>query len=70
MGTLQGLLLRTVGDRGGMGDFVFKVSGVFPKCLSRTIDEGWRITACESSLLNSKNECFNPKLVEPLFRQQ
>ena len=43
-----------VGDSGGMGDFIFKVSGVFPKCLNRQIDERLRITDCESEgvLLN------------------
>ena len=63
---------RQVGDRGGMGDFIFKVSGVFPKCLNRQIDEGLRITECEAEgeLLNSKNEFFTPKIVEPVFRQQ
>ena len=62
-----------LGARGGIGDYGFKVSGRFRKCLSRQIDEGLRITATElegAVLLNSKNEFFTPKIVMPVFRQQ
>ena len=62
-----------VGGDGGMSDYVFKVTGQFRKCLDRQIDEGLRITECESKggrLLNSKNEYFTPKIVLPVFRQQ
>ena len=62
-----------VGDEGGMGDYMFKVSGVFKKCLDRQVDEGLRIIECEKEggkVLNSKNEWFTPKIVEAVFRQQ
>ena len=62
-----------VGGDGGMSDYVFKVTGQYRKCLDRQIDEGLRITECESKgggLLNSKNEYFTPKIVLPVFRQQ
>ena len=52
-----------VGERGGIADYKFRVTGVFRKCLDRQIDEGLRITACETEggvLLNSKNEFFTP----------
>ena len=62
-----------VGERGGITDYNFRVTGVFKKCLDRQIDEGLRITACETQggvLLNSKNKFFTPRIVLPVFRQQ
>ena len=62
-----------VGERGGIADYKFKVTGVFRKCLDRQIDEGLRISKCEAQggvLLNSKIEFFTPKIVLPVFRQQ
>ena len=62
-----------VGEEGGMGDYIFKVSGVFQKCMDRQVDEGLRIIECEKEggkVLNSKNEWFTPKIVEAVFRQQ
>ena len=61
------------GEDGGMNDYKFKVTGVFKKCLDRQVDEGLRITECETEggdILNSRNEWFTPKIVEAIFRQQ
>ena len=62
-----------IGEEGGMFDYKFSVTGVFRKCLDRQVDEGLRITECEAeggTVLNSKNEWYTPKIVEPVFRQQ
>ena len=62
-----------LGQRGGIGDYQFSVTGVFRKCLDRQVDEGLRILQCENEggvVLNSKNEWFTPKVIETVFRQQ
>ena len=62
-----------LGLEGGKNDYKFEVTGVFRKCLDRQIDEGLRITECESeggTILNSKNEWFTPRIVEAVYRQQ
>ena len=62
-----------MGDQEGMLDYRFRVSGTFKRCLQRQIDEGLQMKIKEAEgcvLLNSKNEWFTPKLVEPAFRQQ
>jgi hypothetical protein len=48
------------------------VTSAFRKCLDRQVDEGFRITQCETEggqVLNSKKEFFTPKIVMPVFRQ-
>jgi hypothetical protein len=63
----------TVGQQGGVEDYMFIVSGAFRKCLDRQVDEGLRILQCENEggvVLNSKNEWFTPRTVETVFRQQ
>ena len=55
-----------MGAEGGMSDF--KVSRTFQKCVPRQIFEGFRIKRREDEgcvLLNSRNEWFTLKLVEP-----
>ena len=37
-----------VGAEGGVEDYKFKARGVFWKCLNRQIDDGLRMSACES----------------------
>ena len=57
---------------GGMVDFKMKETGKFRKCLERQVSEWIQITMCENeggTLLNSKNEYFTPKNVEPIFKQ-
>ena len=61
-----------MGDREGILDYRFKVSGTFNRCLQRQLDEGMRMNTNEADgcvLLNSRNEWFTPKLVVPTFRQ-
>ena len=60
-----------VGAEGGVGDYKFKVSGVFRMCVNRQIDEGLRMSACECSggvLLNSKNE-FLPRKISGISEE-
>ena len=48
-------------------------NSISKKCLDRQVDEGLRITECETEggdILNSRNEWFTPKIVEAIFRQQ
>ena len=61
-----------VGEVRGMKDYKFKVTGIFRKCLQRQVNEGIQIQKCEAErdkLLNSKNEYFQPKTIQTLFRQ-
>ena len=62
-----------VGPDGGRDDFKVTVDGRFQKCLYRQVDEDVRMKIFEASggvLLNSKNEYYMPKSVQPVFRQQ
>ena len=68
-GNIQG---GVVGPDGGMCDYKVRVTGKFQKCLERQVTEGVQIGHCEMSggiLLNSRNEYFTPKNIEPIFKQ-
>ena len=61
-----------LGEQDGLMDYMFKVTGTFQRCLQHQADEGLQIKLLEDTgsckLLNSKNNLFTPKLVEPTFR--
>ena len=61
-----------LGDDRGMTDYKFRVVRKFHKCLQRQIDEDQRIQKNEREggvTLNSKNEYYTPKGVQPVFLQ-
>ena len=61
-----------VGEREGVGDYRFKVTNKFKKCLERQVNEDIRMQHHKKdgcTLLNSKNEWYTPKSVEPVFKQ-
>ena len=61
-----------VGAREGIGDYKFRVKQRFRKCLERQVNEDIRMQHYKKDgcmLLNSKNEWYMPKSVEPIFRQ-
>ena len=61
-----------VGENRGMKDFKFKVVSKFNKCLPRQVDEDVRMQKNEREggvTLNSKNEYYTPKGVQPAFQQ-
>ena len=61
-----------LGDDRGVTDYKFKVVRKFSKCLQRQIDEDLRMQKNEREggvNLNSKNEYYTPKGVQPVFLQ-
>ena len=61
-----------LGDDRGLTDYKFRVVKKFRKCLERQIDEDQRMQKNERDggvTLNSKNEYYTPKGVQPVFLQ-
>ena len=61
-----------VGADDGREDYRFRVPKTFRKCLDRQMDEDIQMqirTKEGYKLLNSINEYYTPKSVEPIFRQ-